>query len=83
MAKRTHDAEFMRAGGAFSWYLESDQAMRSTIVAIAWLDGRPGPPIYRDGDGDPGGTAVAPAHRTGLRALYLRIRPTGGPPSVR
>ena len=33
--------EFMRESDAFSWYLESDPALRATIVAVAWLDRSP------------------------------------------
>ena len=32
---------FMRDSDAFSWYMERDEGLRSTIVAIAWLDSRP------------------------------------------
>ncbi len=32
---------FMRDTDAFSWYLEKDPALRSTIVAVAWLDRQP------------------------------------------
>jgi len=32
---------FMRDTDAFSWYLEKDPALRSTILAIAWLDKQP------------------------------------------
>jgi len=32
---------FMRETDAFSWYLEKDPGLRSTIVAVAWLDQRP------------------------------------------
>jgi diacylglycerol O-acyltransferase / wax synthase len=32
---------FMRDSDAFSWYMERDPALRSTIVAVAWLEGRP------------------------------------------
>jgi WS/DGAT/MGAT family acyltransferase len=32
---------FMRDTDAFSWYLEHDPALRATIIAIAWLEGRP------------------------------------------
>jgi diacylglycerol O-acyltransferase / wax synthase len=32
---------FMRDTDAFSWYLERDPGLRSTIVAVAWLDERP------------------------------------------
>ena len=32
---------FMRDTDAFSWYLEKDPALRSTILAIAWLDQQP------------------------------------------
>jgi len=32
---------FMRDTDAFSWYLEADPNLRVTILAIAWLDGRP------------------------------------------
>jgi diacylglycerol O-acyltransferase len=35
------DGEFMRASDAFSWYQEADPALRSTVVAVAWLDRRP------------------------------------------
>ena len=33
--------EFMRHTDAFSWYLEKDPGLRSTILAVAWLDERP------------------------------------------
>ncbi len=39
MGERTE--VFMRDSDAFSWYLEKDSALRSTIVAIAWLEQRP------------------------------------------
>jgi WS/DGAT/MGAT family acyltransferase len=32
---------YMRESDAFSWYMERDPALRSTIVAIAWLDRSP------------------------------------------
>jgi hypothetical protein len=32
---------FMRESDAFSWYMERDPALRSTILAIAWLDRSP------------------------------------------
>jgi WS/DGAT/MGAT family acyltransferase len=32
---------FMRDSDAFSWYMERDPALRSTIVAVAWLDSAP------------------------------------------
>ena len=32
---------FMRDTDAFSWYLEKDPGLRSTIVAVAWLDESP------------------------------------------
>ena len=32
---------FMRESDAFSWYMESDPALRATIVAVAWLDRSP------------------------------------------
>ena len=32
---------FMKNSDAFSWYMERDEALRSTIVAIAWLDSSP------------------------------------------
>jgi|SRR5271166_410306 len=32
---------FMRDSDAFSWYLESDPTLRSTVVAVAWLDQSP------------------------------------------
>jgi WS/DGAT/MGAT family acyltransferase len=39
MSERTE--LFMRDTDAFSWYLEKDPGLRSTIVAVAWLDQRP------------------------------------------
>ena len=33
--------EFMRHTDAFSWYLEKDPGLRSTILAVAWLDEQP------------------------------------------
>ena len=32
---------FMRESDAFSWYMERDPTLRSTVVAIAWLEGSP------------------------------------------
>jgi len=32
---------FMRESDAFSWYMERDPALRSTVVAIVWLDRSP------------------------------------------
>ena len=32
---------FMRDNDAFSWYMETDPVLRSTVVAVAWLDGSP------------------------------------------
>ena len=32
---------FMRDSDAFSWYMERDPVLRSTVVAVAWLDGSP------------------------------------------
>ncbi len=37
----TGTQEFMRHTDAFSWYLEKDPGLRSTILAVAWLDGPP------------------------------------------
>ena len=36
-----HVDAFMRESDAFSWYMEHDPALRSTIVAVAWLDRSP------------------------------------------
>ncbi len=33
--------QFMRESDAFSWYMESDPALRSTIVTVAWLERPP------------------------------------------
>lgn len=33
--------QFMRDTDAFSWYLENDPGLRTTILAIAWLDEQP------------------------------------------
>ena len=33
--------QFMRESDAFSWYMESDPALRATIVAVAWFDQSP------------------------------------------
>jgi WS/DGAT/MGAT family acyltransferase len=35
------DGAYMRASDAFSWYMERDPALRSTVVAIIWLDRAP------------------------------------------
>lgn len=35
----------MRASDAFSWYLERDPVLRSTVVAVAWLDRSPDWPV--------------------------------------
>jgi diacylglycerol O-acyltransferase / wax synthase len=32
---------YMRGGDAFAWYMERDPALRSTVVAIFWLDRAP------------------------------------------
>jgi len=32
---------FMRNSDAFSWYMERDPVLRSTVVAVAWLDSSP------------------------------------------
>ena len=32
---------YMRAGDAFTWYMEHDPALRSTVVAVIWLDRAP------------------------------------------
>ena len=39
---------FMRGTDAFSWYLEKDPGLRSTIVAVAWLDRAPEFDAFRD-----------------------------------
>ncbi len=31
----------MRASDAFTWYMERDPALRSTVVAVDWLDRAP------------------------------------------
>ncbi len=36
-----HADQFMRHSDAFSWYMENDPALRSTIVAVAWLEQLP------------------------------------------
>jgi len=33
--------QFMRESDAFSWYMESDPALRATVVAVAWLEQSP------------------------------------------
>ncbi|MGE5287060.1 MAG: wax ester/triacylglycerol synthase family O-acyltransferase [Micromonosporaceae bacterium] len=35
------DSGYMRASDAFAWYMERDPALRSTVVAIIWLDCAP------------------------------------------
>ena len=35
------DDLFMTESDAFSWYMEKDPALRSTVVAVAWLDRAP------------------------------------------
>ncbi|HEX9034668.1 MAG TPA: wax ester/triacylglycerol synthase domain-containing protein, partial [Streptosporangiaceae bacterium] len=37
----TGDGAYMRASDAFSWYMERDPALRSTIVVAIWLDRAP------------------------------------------
>ena len=32
---------FMRDGDAFAWYMENDPTLRSTVVAVAWLEESP------------------------------------------
>ncbi len=32
---------FMRPNDAFTWYMESDPELRSTVVAVAWLESVP------------------------------------------
>ena len=32
---------FMRDSDAFSWYMERDPILRSTVVVVAWLDQSP------------------------------------------
>ena len=39
---------FMRESDAFSWYMESDPALRATIVAVAWFDQPPDWDIFVD-----------------------------------
>ncbi len=34
-------SSFMRQNDAFTWYMESDPELRSTVVAVAWLDSVP------------------------------------------
>lgn len=34
-------AEFMRDSDAFTWYMERDPVLRSTVVAVAWLGASP------------------------------------------
>ncbi len=36
-----HDEQFMRDADALAWNMEQDPELRSTIVAVAWLDARP------------------------------------------
>ncbi len=38
---RTTGIAYMRASDAFSWYMERDPALRSTVVVIDWLDRAP------------------------------------------
>ena len=35
------DGPFMSDSDAFSWYMEKDPQLRSTVVAVAWLDAAP------------------------------------------
>jgi diacylglycerol O-acyltransferase len=37
----TTDSAYMGASDAFSWYMERDPALRSTVAAIIWLDRAP------------------------------------------
>jgi diacylglycerol O-acyltransferase len=38
---KASDGAYMRASDAFSWYMEGDPALRSTVVATIWLDRAP------------------------------------------
>src|ERR1700690_3236392 len=38
IARDGHMDVFMRDSDAFSWYMERDPTLRSTVVAVAWLD---------------------------------------------
>jgi diacylglycerol O-acyltransferase len=35
-------SSYLRASDAFSWYMERDPSLRSTVVAVIWLDRPPG-----------------------------------------
>lgn len=39
---------FMRDTDAFSWYMERDPVLRSTVVAVAWLDRSPDWPVFSE-----------------------------------
>ena len=38
---KTTGIAYMRASDAFTWYMERDPALRSTVVVIDWLDRAP------------------------------------------
>ena len=42
-----HDGRFMSESDAFSWYMEKDPELRSTVVAVAWLSDSPEWPLFR------------------------------------
>ena len=37
----TPDGAYMGASDAFTWYMERDPALKSTVVAVVWLDRAP------------------------------------------
>ncbi len=42
------NSKYMRATDAFAWYMERDPALRSTVVAVIWLDRAPDWDIFVD-----------------------------------
>ncbi len=87
--------EFMRESDAFSWYMESDPALRATIVVVAWLDRSPDwdtlvdrleratrlVPISRQRPGEPPGRLATPRWTVDPNFdLSWHLRRVGSPP---
>lgn len=61
----------MRESDAFSWYLEADPVLRSTVISVMWLDSRPD--WSRFTDRMEGATRLVPPFRRRLVELPARL----------
>ena len=69
---------YMRDSDAFSWYMEADPLLRSTVVSVVLLDGQPDvdPPVRSGRARLPNHARLPPQGRTGAAAN--RESPLGG-----